>query len=120
MDVLFSICLSFRRVIPTCHSQPILNNASFFSRRKRHLERNESPIEASKFAFFPMTFVLPAEYGLFVEQFKKMPGATWIMKPIGKAQGKGIFLFNRLSQISEWKKDHRWKAENPQVSANMQ
>jgi tubulin polyglutamylase TTLL9 len=24
------------------------------------------------------------------------------MKPIGKSQGKGIFLFNKLSQISQW------------------
>ena len=55
-------------------------------RMKRHLERNESAVEAQKFAFFPATFVLPAEYGLFVEEFKKTPGATWIMKPIGRAQ----------------------------------
>ena len=26
------------------------------------------------------------------------------MKPIGKSQGKGIFLFNKLSQISDWRK----------------
>ena len=38
-------------------------------------------------------------------------GGVWIMKPIGKAQGKGIFLFNKLSQISDWKKDHRWKMQ---------
>eukprot|EP00250_Pteridium_aquilinum_P026751 c33533_g1_i1 orf=293-1114(+) len=37
------------------------------------------------------------------------------MKPVGKAQGKGIFLFTKLAQISEWKKDHRWKSETPQV-----
>lgn len=37
------------------------------------------------------------------------------MKPIGKAKGRGIFLFHKLAQISEWKKDHRWKLENPQV-----
>lgn len=30
-------------------------------------------------------------------------------------KGKGIFLFNRLSQISDWKKDHKWKAESPQA-----
>lgn len=53
---------------------------------------------------------------MFVEEFKRSPGAVWIMKPIGKAQGRGIFLFNKLSQISEWKKDHRWKADQPQVS----
>jgi tubulin polyglutamylase TTLL9 len=49
------------------------------------------------------------EYGMFLEEFKKNPGAVWIMKPIGKAQGKGIFLFEKLSQISDWKKDHTWK-----------
>lgn len=37
------------------------------------------------------------------------------MKPVGKARGRGIFLFTRLNQISEWKKDHRWKVENPQA-----
>ena len=39
------------------------------------------------------------------------------MKPIGGAQGKGIFLFNKLSQIADWKKDHRWKADNPQAES---
>jgi tubulin polyglutamylase TTLL9 len=39
------------------------------------------------------------------------------MKPIGKSQGKGIFLFNKLSQITQWKSDYRWKPDNPQVEA---
>ena len=63
--------------------------------------------QARNFDFFPATFVLPGEYGLFLEEFKRTPGQSWIMKPVGKAQGKGIFLFNKLSQISEWKKDHK-------------
>lgn len=54
---------------------------------------------------------------MFVEEFKRSPGAVWIMKPIGRAQGRGIFLFSKLSQISEWKKDHRWKADQPQVGS---
>jgi tubulin polyglutamylase TTLL9 len=29
------------------------------------------------------------------------------MKPIGSAQGKGIFLFTRLSEISDWKTEHK-------------
>ena len=41
---------------------------------------------------------------MFVEEFKKNAG-IWIMKPIGAAQGKGIFLFTRLSEISEWETD---------------
>ena len=39
----------------------------------------------------------------------------WIMKPVGRAQGKGIFLFSKLSQISDWKKDHKWRADGPQA-----
>jgi hypothetical protein len=42
---------------------------------------------------------------------------VWIMKPIGKAQGKGIFLFSRLSQIAQWKSDYRWRPDNPTVEA---
>lgn len=41
---------------------------------------------------------------MFVEEFKKS-GGIWIMKPIGSAQGKGIFLFTRLAEISEWRPD---------------
>jgi tubulin polyglutamylase TTLL9 len=58
--------------------------------------------------------VLPVDYGLFVEEFKNQAGAVWIMKPIGKAQGKGIFLFNKLSHINDWK-DNRLKPDNPQA-----
>ncbi len=35
---------------------------------------------------------------MFVEEFKRS-GGVWIMKPIGRAQGQGIFLFNKLSQV---------------------
>ncbi|XP_048035155.1 polyglutamylase complex subunit TTLL1-like [Megalobrama amblycephala] len=57
--------------------------------------------------FVPVTFVLPADYNLFVEEFRKSPSSTWIMKPCGKAQGKGIFLINKLSQIKKWSRDSR-------------
>jgi tubulin polyglutamylase TTLL9 len=50
--------------------------------------------------------VLPREYAMFVEEFK-VSGGVWIMKPIGAAQGKGIFMFSRLSEISEWRTDYR-------------
>ena len=51
---------------------------------------------------------------MFVEEFKKV-GGVWIMKPIGSAQGKGIFLFTRLSEISDWKTD--FKAYKPGPTA---
>jgi tubulin polyglutamylase TTLL1 len=50
----------------------------------------------------PMTYILPGDYTIFVEEFKKNPNTTWIMKPIGGAQGTGIFLVNKLKQIQKW------------------
>ncbi|PRP74105.1 hypothetical protein PROFUN_05313 [Planoprotostelium fungivorum] len=77
-------------------------------RAKRQLEKEDKHSEASKYSFFPTTYLLPSEYALFLEEWKKHPtGTVWIMKPIGRAQGKGIFLFNKLNQISNWKKDYK-------------
>jgi tubulin polyglutamylase TTLL1 len=50
----------------------------------------------------PTTFVLPQDYALFVEDFRKNPNTTWIMKPTARSQGKGIFLINKLSQVKKW------------------
>lgn len=84
-------------------------------RMKKQLQRTDAVSEANKYDFWCTTFVLPTEYGLFLEEFKRNPGAVWIMKPIGRAQGRGIFLFEKLSEISEWKKDHKWKSDGPQA-----
>ena len=34
----------------------------------------------------PVTYILPADYSLFVEEFRRTPNCTWIMKPAGKSQ----------------------------------
>ncbi|XP_059836400.1 probable tubulin polyglutamylase TTLL9 isoform X4 [Hypanus sabinus] len=73
-------------------------------RFRKQLEREHGKLEAAKCDFFPKTFELPVEYHLFVEEFKKNPGITWIMKPVARSQGKGIFLFRRLKDIMEWRK----------------
>ena len=58
---------------------------------------------AEELDIIPTTFVLPADYALFVEEFKKGTGSNlWIMKPSSKSQGKGIFLINKLGQIKNW------------------
>ncbi|KAF1783005.1 putative tubulin polyglutamylase TTLL9 [Phytophthora cactorum] len=83
-------------------------------RVKRQLERSgdaDSRREAELYDFWAATFVLPHEYGMFLEEFKRTPGGRWIMKPVGKAQGRGIFLFEKLSDISEWKRDASWKGD---------
>ncbi|XP_041859496.1 probable tubulin polyglutamylase TTLL9 isoform X2 [Melanotaenia boesemani] len=48
---------------------------------------------------------LKSEYHLFVEEFNRSHGSTWIMKPVAKSQGKGIFLFRKLRDVIEWRKD---------------
>jgi tubulin polyglutamylase TTLL1 len=50
----------------------------------------------------PLTYILPGDYVIFVEEFKRNPQATWIMKPTSSYQGKGIFLVNKLKQIQRW------------------
>ena len=37
-----------------------------------------------------------------MEEFKRNPSAMWIMKPTNMAQGKGIFIINKLSQLKKW------------------
>ncbi|XP_050524069.1 polyglutamylase complex subunit TTLL1 [Daktulosphaira vitifoliae] len=80
-------------------------------RYRRELER-EGNLLAQKLDgkylyldFIPVTFVLPADYNLFVEEYRKSGPSTWIMKPVGKSQGTGIFLINKLSKLKKWSRE---------------
>ncbi|KAL4234903.1 putative tubulin polyglutamylase ttll9 [Mactra antiquata] len=73
-------------------------------RLRKQTERELGKKEAESFDFFPTTYELPSEYHIFVEEFKKSPGIIWIMKPAAKSQGRGIFLFRKLKDITDWKK----------------
>lgn len=75
---------------------------------QRFYQKEGKPDEAQKFNVCPITFVVPQEYNMFVEEFKKHSGATWIMKPIGKSQGTGIFLVNKLAQLAQWRPPMNW------------
>jgi len=77
-------------------------------RMKRFYEREGRHEESQKYNVCPITFVVPQEYSMFVEEFKKHSGSTWIMKPIGKSQGAGIFLVNRLAQLQQWRPPTTW------------
>jgi tubulin polyglutamylase TTLL9 len=83
------------------------NLAKNLKKAKRDAEKEGRADDVARLDVIPQTFLLPTEYPLFVQHFKKEAlspeRTTFIMKPIGKSQGKGIFLFDKLSDISEWK-----------------
>jgi tubulin polyglutamylase TTLL9 len=83
-------------------------------RAKRQLEKEDKKEESKKYDFIPSSYILPSEYSMFAEEFKKNNNSIWIMKPNARAQGKGVFLVNKLSQTSYWKKDQRWKSDSHQ------
>lgn len=50
--------------------------------------------------------MLPANY-LLVEEFRKSPSSTWIIKSWGIAQCTSIFLINKLLYIKKWSRDSK-------------
>jgi tubulin polyglutamylase TTLL9 len=62
-----------------------------------------------------LTYNLPTDYPIFKDEFSKSPGCLWIAKPVNRSQGKGIFIFDKLQQIAEWRSDNRYKPDNPAV-----
>ncbi|KAJ4461590.1 putative tubulin tyrosine ligase [Paratrimastix pyriformis] len=125
----------FRSYYEMCHKDQLIKNLKKF---KRQLERDGNTAEAAHYDFFPQTFYLPQEYGLWREAFKntQQQQVTWIMKPvrrprlpgnpgltfiygllgwefglhrqISRCQGQGIFLVNKLSQVADWRVDPRY------------
>ncbi|KAK7114631.1 probable tubulin polyglutamylase TTLL9 [Littorina saxatilis] len=84
-------------------------------RLRRALERESGKLEAQKCDFFPSTYELPSEYHIFVDEYRRNPGFIWIMKPIARSQGKGIFLFKRLKDITDWKKGTEYLPNSDQT-----
>jgi len=61
-------------------------------RFRKELEKAKDPLAAKDendeyihLNFLPRTYILPAEYSLFVEEFHRNPHITWIVKPSGRA-----------------------------------
>ena len=98
----------FRNQRELCRKDLMVKNLKRF---KRELQKEGLVEEADAYSFWPLTYVLPGDYALFVEEFKRNPASLWIMKPVGRSQGKGIFLFQHLRQINKWKSDSRYGAK---------
>ncbi len=64
--------------------------------------------------YVPTTYLLPADYSLFVEEFRRNPHSMWIMKPPSKARGIGIFIVNKLAQIKKWANNRSMSGPNLQ------
>lgn len=60
-------------------------------RYKKLLVKSKKIDEAQVCDSMPLTFELPNDYRLFTEEYHKQPGSTWIVKPAGRSQGRGIF-----------------------------
>ena len=51
--------------------------------------------------FLPMTFVLPGDMSVFLEEFKKWSNSLWILKPSNRSQGQGIVLVNKINKVKK-------------------
>ena len=86
-----------------------------------HGDRNAEAVTSamSELDFLPTTYSLPADYSLFVEEFRRNGSQTWIVKPANAAQGRGIFLINKLSQVKKWANSRQLGAGGPPIRSQL-
>ncbi|XP_012168225.1 probable tubulin polyglutamylase TTLL2 isoform X2 [Bombus terrestris] len=66
----------------------------------RHL-RCMKKMHGSIYDFSPVGYNLPSEYTKLAEECSRCEhDRVWICKPVGQSQGKGIFLFRKLSDLT--------------------
>ncbi len=78
-------------------------------RFRKDLERESNPLGARDdkgnyiyLDFIPPTYNIPSDFSLWTEEFKRHSDDTWILKPHGKAQGKGIVLANKIATVKRF------------------
>ncbi|CAK1547221.1 unnamed protein product [Leptosia nina] len=57
--------------------------------------------------FIPTTYILPTDYNLFLDDYRKSPQTMYILKPCGKSQGAGICLINKPSKLKKWSRESK-------------
>jgi len=66
--------------------------------KKQLIKENKNP---DVLDFLPLTFVLPGDMSVFLEEFKKWPNSLWILKPSNRSQGQGIVLVNKINKVKK-------------------
>lgn len=72
----------FRGYYELCRKDMLNKNLKKF---KRNLEKQGNLQESGEYDFLPVTYLLPSEYVVFYEEFKKTSEnerSIWIMKPV--------------------------------------
>ena len=95
-------------IIPTTFSTRLPSASSVSAHA---LSSPSSPHHLVSLLFRGARAVLPNDFSLFVEEYKKSPSLMWIMKPTSKSQGKGIFIINKLAQVKKWANSQLNKAQ---------
>ena len=65
--------------------------------------------------FLPLTFVLPQDLPIIIEEFKRYPNSLWILKPNNRCQGQGISLLNKTSKVKKMNFTQKTTNENNQT-----
>ena len=81
---------------------------------KKQLQKEGKTID--HLDFLPLTFVLPQDMSIFIEEFKRYPNSLWILKPSNKCQGQGITLLNKTSKVKKMSFTHSDSSQ--QISIN--
>ena len=80
---------------------------------KKQLLKEGKPVD--HLDFLPLTFVLPQDMSIFIEEFKKYPNSLWILKPNNKCQGQGITLLNKTSKVKKMNFSKKVTTDNNQT-----
>ena len=80
---------------------PGMSNVARKGRLAQNLDRMRRHFP-QEFGFYPRTWVLPAEWGSFKAEFDNNGKSkrTFILKPDGGCQGRGIFLTQELERVA--------------------
>jgi hypothetical protein len=65
-----------------------------------HLARMREKYGHKHYGFVPMTFILPHDTADLQNCMSQNPNRNFIIKPSSSSQGKGIFITNNFSEIS--------------------